>query len=84
MAVAALGEWAVPACREDIRAAREQWQRYVAEAPEYPAGMFQGRGIVILAGGLTYMVPSWVNIHMLRRSGRQPPLTWFCQMTGMT
>lgn len=42
----------------------------MSSAPAYPADMFEGRGIVILAGGLTYLVPAWVNIQMLRRTGR--------------
>lgn len=58
--------------REDILAARAQWQKYMEEAPGYPEGMFAGKGIVILGGGLTYMVPAWVNVHMLRRTGSIP------------
>lgn len=59
--------------REDILAARAQWHKYMEEAPGYPEGMFAGKGIVILGGGLTYMVPAWVNVHMLRRTGSNPP-----------
>ena len=68
--------WKVKAekpCREDIAEARRQWQAFMAEAPPYPATAFAGRGIVILAGGLTYMVPAWVNIHLLRRTGMLLP-----------
>ena len=49
--------------------AQTQWRTFLRESPAYPAEGFAGRGIVILAGGLTYMVPAWVNIHMLRRTG---------------
>ena len=49
--------------------ARGQWQRFLLEAPEYPMGVFQGRGIAILAGGPQYLVPAWVNIRMLRAAG---------------
>ena len=52
-------------------AIREQWQSFMSKSPEMPADMFHGKGIVILAGGLTYMVPAWVNIHMLRRTGER-------------
>eukprot|EP00884_Botryococcus_braunii_P021243 jgi/Botrbrau1/7802/Bobra.0159s0230.1 len=63
---------------EDILAARGQWERYMEEAPIYPSAMFAGKGIVILGGGLTYMVPAWVNVHMLRRTGCQLPVEmWF-------
>ena len=49
--------------------AQTQWRTFLRESPAYPPEAFEGRGIVILAGGLTYMVPAWVNIHMLRRTG---------------
>ena len=62
--------------REDIMRAQTQWRTFLRESPAYPAEGFAGRGIVILAGGLTYMVPAWVNIHMLRRTGA--PLTSDC------
>ena len=50
--------------------AQTQWRTFLRESPAYPTEGFAGRGIVILAGGLTYMVPAWVNIHMLRRTGQ--------------
>jgi alpha 1,2-mannosyltransferase len=49
--------------------AQTQWRTFLRESPAYPVKGFSGRGIVILAGGLTYMVPAWVNIHMLRKTG---------------
>ena len=49
--------------------AQTQWRTFLRESPAYPLEAFEGRGIVILAGGLTYMVPTWVNIHMLRKTG---------------
>lgn len=52
--------------------AQTQWRTFLRESPAYPTEGFGGRGIVILAGGLTYMVPAWVNIHMLRRTGLVP------------
>ena len=51
--------------------ARSQWEAFLEAAPPYPPGMFRGRGIVILAGRLQYLVPAWVNVHLLRKSG--PP-----------
>lgn len=50
--------------------AQTQWRTFLRESPAYPTEGFAGRGITILAGGLTYMVPAWVNIHMLRRTGQ--------------
>ena len=55
---------------EDVATARKQWRRFVSEAPEYPADLFSGRGIVTTGGGLKYMVPVWVSINMLRRAVR--------------
>lgn len=49
--------------------AQTQWRTFLRESPAYPTEGFTGRGIAIMAGGLTYMVPAWVNIHMLRRTG---------------
>ena len=49
--------------------ARLSWQDFLRAAPAYPEHLFSGQGVVILAGGNTYMVPAWVNIHMLRRTG---------------
>ena len=60
--------------RRDIERARQQWQAFMAAAPAYPVGAFQGQGITILAGGGRYMVPAWVNMHMLRRTGPCSPL----------
>lgn len=50
--------------------AQTQWRTFLRESPAYPTEGFAGRGIAIMAGGLTYMVPAWVNIHMLRRTGQ--------------
>lgn len=55
--------------RRDIERARRQWDAFAEAAPGYPADMFHGRGIVTLAGRLKYLVPAWVNIQMLRRTG---------------
>ena len=57
--------------RKDIERARSQWQTFLSAAPAYPVGMFEGRGVVILAGRLQYMVPAWINVHMLRRTGER-------------
>ncbi len=51
--------------------ARQQWRAFLDAAPAYPEGGAGGRGVVILSGGLPYMVPAWVSIHMLRLTG--PP-----------
>ena len=66
--------------------AQTQWRTFLRESPAYPVDGFSGRGIVILAGGLTYMVPAWVNIHMLRRTGlwqlHTMHVTWVSSVSG--
>ena len=59
--------------RRDIEKAKQQWHAFLQAAPSYPTEMFNGQGICILAGGNKYMVPAWVNIHMLRRTGTSSP-----------
>jgi hypothetical protein len=34
----------------------------------------QGRGIVMIGGGLRYMTSAWVAVHMIRRSGCRLPI----------
>lgn len=63
--------------REDIMRAQTQWRTFLRGSPAYPSDDFAGQGVVILAGGLTYMVPAWVNIHMLRRTGCTLPVEMF-------
>ena len=31
--------------------------------------VFSGRGVVMVGGSLRYLVPAWVGLHVLRRSG---------------
>lgn len=52
-----------------MQRAQQQWRAFLAEAPAYPESGFSGRGVVILSGSLPYMVPAWVNLHMLRLTG---------------
>lgn len=55
--------------RTAIKSAQAQLDVFQQQAPAYPGALFQGKGIVIMAGGLTYFVPAWINIHMLRKTG---------------
>ena len=52
-----------------IKRAQAQLETFQQNAPAYNSSLFQGKGIVIMAGGLTYFVPAWINIHMLRKAG---------------
>ncbi len=62
---------------QPIAALRKQWQDYAANIKPYP-GRFSGRGIVICAGGISYLTCAWVNISMLRKNGCRLPIeVWY-------
>jgi alpha 1,2-mannosyltransferase len=69
----------------DVSAAAAALAAFRSSAPPYPSSnssassfTYAGRGVVILGGGLTYMVPAWVALHMLRRAGSSLPVeVWF-------
>ncbi|KAK3251859.1 hypothetical protein CYMTET_38821 [Cymbomonas tetramitiformis] len=62
----------------DVEFARNQWKKFLDNAPEFPPDMFKGKGIVICGGGLQHMIAAWVNILMLRRNGCTLPVElWF-------
>ncbi|GFR52395.1 hypothetical protein Agub_g14905 [Astrephomene gubernaculifera] len=47
------------------------------QSPAAPA-VFAGRGVVMVGGGLRYLTPAWVSLHVLRRSGCTLPVElWF-------
>lgn len=53
-------------------------ERFIAGIPSYPAGRYDGRGIVICGGGVRYFTNAWVCIHMLRRHGCKLPIQiWY-------
>ena len=52
--------------------------KYKAARPEKPAGMYKGRGIVMVGGSGTYETPYWIAVHSLRRTGCKLPIeVWF-------
>jgi len=63
--------------KSQISARRKEWQKHVNTIPAYPR-KFSGRGIVICAGGYTYITCAWINISMLRKRGCTLPIElWF-------
>ena len=52
---------------------RSKAEKFIESIPPFPGG-FQGKGIVICAGGLTYFTNAWVCINMLRRLGCHLPI----------
>ncbi|GIL63128.1 hypothetical protein Vafri_17254 [Volvox africanus] len=39
---------------------------------------FSGRGVVMVGGGMQYLTPAWVSLHVLRRTGCKLPVElWF-------
>ncbi len=51
--------------------------QFIPTIPKYPAH-FEGRGIVVCAGGITYFTNAWICINMLRDLGcRLPIQLWY-------
>lgn len=55
--------------RGQVADARRQWQAFLSAAPGYPPTLFRQRGIAIVSGLMPHIVPTWVTLHMLRRTG---------------
>ena len=63
--------------------ASEHVRYAVSQLPEAGGG-WQGRGIVICAGGVRYFLCSWVCINMLRRQGCELPIElWYLNSAEM-
>lgn len=64
--------------QSDVAFLRDHVRAVESELLPYPEGLFEGRGVVTIGGGLKYLVPAWVMINMLRRSGSTLPVEmWF-------
>eukprot|EP00877_Chromochloris_zofingiensis_P001671 jgi/Chrzof1/11504/UNPLg00437.t1 len=65
-------------CRRSVESARLQFEAFKANLPPYPIGVFQGRGIVTVGGGMRYIIPAWINVHQLRHTGCSLPIEmWY-------
>lgn len=62
-----------------VAALHDSFAAFRQEAPAAPAEIWSGRGIVMVGGGLKYMVSAWINIHLLRAVARcaLPVELWF-------
>lgn len=57
---------------------QQKAREFIANCPEYPLDKYQGRGVVIPAGGLTYFLGMWVTVKMLREMGCMLPVeVWY-------
>ncbi|WP_126244192.1 alpha-mannosyltransferase [Chitinophaga rhizosphaerae] len=57
---------------------REEWQDQVRHFPDYPDTDFDGRGIVMCAGGIRYFTCAWLSIRRLRALGCSLPVEiWY-------
>lgn len=64
-------------CREEIWMLRSQWKKY-SENLAPPSAIFEGKGIVMCAGGIRYFTCAWVSINVLRQLGCKLPIeVWF-------
>ena len=46
----------------------------LADVPPYPPAAFSGRGVVMVGGGLHYLIPAWASLSVLRKSGEGLPM----------
>ena len=58
----------------EIRKWRTQWQQFARSIAKNRKPMFNGKGIVMCAGGLKYFTCAWVSINLLRKLGCQLPI----------
>jgi len=59
--------------RVTLAGVRRACEEFRAGRPPYP-GHYQGRGIVVCAGGVRYFTNAWVAIHLLRQHGCRLPI----------
>lgn len=60
------------------------WQKYVKTIPAYPH-TYEGRGIIMCAGGVKYFTCAWITIQLLRKHHCQLPVeVWYIgnELTG--
>lgn len=63
--------------RKQVRALTDDWKNHVDRTPAIP-DTFDGRGIVINAGGIKYFTCAWINITLLRKQGCRLPIEiWY-------
>ncbi|MGO1594995.1 MAG: hypothetical protein ACTHYC_13400 [Sphingobacterium sp.] len=63
---------------EAIQELREMWMEYIKSIPPYPTNQYDGTGIVMCAGGLSYFTCAWVCVNNLRQMGCTLPVElWY-------
>jgi len=63
---------------QNVDKIRTLWQDHVKTIPTYPSFTFEGKGIVMCAGGIRYFTCAWVAIKNLRRLGCTLPIeVWY-------
>lgn len=61
-----------------IKELQAMWMEYVDSIPPYPVGQYDGAGIVMCAGGLSYFTCAWVCVNNLRDMGCTLPIElWY-------
>lgn len=62
----------------EVRKYQERLDGLLESVPAYPEDRFEGRGVVVCAGGQRYFPCAWVCIKMLRRLGSSLPVElWY-------
>lgn len=66
-----------PTDKKWIKTLKAKWREHLKEIKPYP-GYFEGKGIVVCAGGIKYFTSAWINISMLRKLGCTLPIeVWY-------
>jgi len=61
-----------------VNVIRNTWLTYLETIDGYPEGDFEGKGIVICAGGIKYFTNAWIAITQIRFLGCRLPIeVWF-------
>jgi hypothetical protein len=69
--------------RLNLHSAGMACEQFIKTIPRYP-GTFEGRGIVICAGGVRYFTNAWVCIKRLRQAGCRLPIeVWYLDENEM-
>lgn len=64
--------------KNEIKQLRQEWKTFYNSIPEYPEDKFEGKGIVMCAGKVSYFTCCWISIHVLRKHKCSLPIeVWY-------
>ncbi len=67
-----------PVSKDEIIEHKRLLRHAVEELTPYPTGVYEGKGVVVCAGGVTYLLHAWVHLNRLRQVGcALPAELWY-------